>query len=299
MDLRHFRCFLAVADCLHFSRAAELLHISPPALTKHIQEAEKMLGVRLFNRTKRSVSLTSAGEIFQVEARQALEQFAQAELSVRRAGRGEIGRLEVGYVASTAYSGVLQRELSAFRRLYPDLEVNPREGALAKLPQYIDGGTLDVAFLRPPVTYPAGIDAVLIARERFVVALHDGSPHAKSKRIDPAQLRNERFILPEQESGTLEVGRRGAFHPNIVTRPGRLVAVVTMVSLGTGIAIVPHSVVDRIIIPDVSYREIEGNIVPSEIAVAYRRHEKAPAVRAFIEQIRGTAAANAARSAHT
>lgn len=291
MDLRHFRCFLAVADCLHFSRAAELLHISPPALTKHIQEAERLLGVRLFNRTKRSVSLTSAGEIFQVEARRALDQFAQAELSVRRAGRGEIGRLEVGYVASTAYSGVLQKALSTFRKLHPDLEVNPREGALAKLPQYIEGGTLDVAFLRPPVTYPAGIEAILISRERFVVAVHNDSPHAQLDEIEPAQLSREHFILPEQESGTLEVGRRGGFHPHIVARPGRLVAVITMVSLGAGIAIVPHSVVDRIIIPDVSYREIEGSIVPSEIAVAYRRHEKAPAARAFIEQIRQTARA--------
>jgi DNA-binding transcriptional LysR family regulator len=271
-----------------------LLRISPPALTKQIQEAERMLGVRLFNRTKRSVSLTSAGEIFQIEARRALDQFAQAELSVRRAGRGEIGRLEVGYVASTAYSGVLQRELTMFRKNYPDLAVNPSEGEMAKLPQLIEVGTLDVAFLRPPVTYPAGIDAIVISRERFVVALHADSPLAKSETIRPEELRNERFIFPEQEAGTMEIGRRGGFHPQIVTRPGRLIAVVTMVSLGSGIAIVPHWVVDRLLIPDVTYREIHGEVVPSEIAVAYRRHEKAPAARAFIEQIRKSAAANEA-----
>lgn len=292
MNLRHFQCFLAVADCLHFSRAAELLDISPPALTKHIQEAERLLGVRLFNRTKRSVSLTSAGEVFHIEARRALDQFAQAELAVQRAGRGEIGQLEVGYVASTAYGGVLQRELSAFRKNYPNVEVNPREGAMAKLPQYVEAGTLDVAFLRPPVTYPAGIDAIVISRERFVVALHKDSPLAQLATIPPSQLRNERFILPEQEAGTLEVARRGGFHPEVVTRPGRLVAVVTMVSLGSGIAVVPHSIVDRIVLPDVSFREIEGEIVPSEIALAYRRHEKAPATRAFIDQVRKSAAAN-------
>ncbi|WP_454726893.1 MULTISPECIES: LysR family transcriptional regulator [Cupriavidus] len=286
MELRHFRCFMAVADCLHFVRAAELLHISPPALTKQIQEAERMLGVRLFHRTTRSVSLTSAGEVFQVEARRALEQFAQAEESVRRAGRGEIGRIEVGYIASTAYSGVLQAELSIYRKHYPDLEVNLREGALARLPQLIEAGTLDVAFLRPPVTYPVGIDGIVIARERFVLALHAESPLARLDVVHPAQLRDERFILPEQESGTLEIGRRGQFHPQIVTRPGRLVAVVTMVSLGSGVAVVPHSVVDHIVIPDVVYREIHGGVVPTEIAVAHRRHEKAPAVRAFIRQVR-------------
>jgi DNA-binding transcriptional LysR family regulator len=286
MDLRHFRCFLAVADCLHFSRAAELLHISPPALTKQVQALERALGVRLFNRTKRSVSLTSAGEIFRLEAQQAIAQFAQAEESARRAGRGEIGRLEIGYVASAAYSGVLQRELSNFRRTHPDLQLNPFEGSLARLPQMIEAGTLDVAFLRPPVTYPTGIDAAVILRERFVVALHSDSPLARSKVIRPLQLRDEHFIIPEQEFGTLEIGRRGRFHPHIVARPGRLVAVITMVSLGAGVAVVPESVVERILIPDVSYHEIQGRVVPSEIAVAYRRHEKAPAVRAFIAQIK-------------
>lgn len=293
MDLRHFRCFMAVADCLHFSRAAALLGISPPALTKQIQEAERTLGVRLFNRTKRSVSLTSAGEIFQIEARRALDQFAQAELSARRAGRGEMGHLEVGYVASTAYSGVLQRELSIFRKSYPDLAVNPSEGAMAKLPQLIEAGTLDVAFLRPPVTYPAGIEAIIIERERFVVALHTDSALTQSETIRPEQLRNERFVLPEQEAGTMEIARRGGFHPQVVTRPGNLISVLTMVSLGSGIAIVPHSVVDRLLIPDVTYREIHGEVVPSEVAVAYRRHEKAAAARAFIAQIRKNAAGHA------
>lgn len=286
MDLRHFRYFVAVADCLHFSRAAEILDISPPALTKQIQDAEKMLGVRLFNRTKRSVSLTSAGEVFLGEARRALDQFVHAEEAVRRAGRGEIGRVEIGYVASTAYSGVLQKELSIYRKNYPDLEVNLHESSLVRLPQLVEAGTLDVAFLRPPITYPVGIEGMVIARERFVLALREDSELSQLDVVPPARLRNERFILAEQQSGMLELGRRGEFHPNIVARPGRLVAVITMVSLGTGLAVVPESVVNHIVIPGVIYREIEGGIVPTEIAVAYRRHEKAPAIRAFIRQIR-------------
>jgi DNA-binding transcriptional LysR family regulator len=285
MDLRHFKSFMAVADCLHFTRAAERLNISVPALSKQIKETEQALGTRLFNRTKRAVSLTSAGEIFWVEARRALEAVEQAEESARRAGRGEIGRIEIGYVASTAYSGILQTELDKFRNDYPDLEISLREGALERLPQLIDAGTIDVAFLRPPLTYPVGIEGIVISRERFVVALHMTSSLASSKVIRPAQLAHERFILPEQQSGTLEVGRRGGFHPQIIARPGRLVAVVTMVSLRMGVAVVPDALVDHIAIPQVVYRDIQGSVVPTEIAVAYRRHEKSPAVRAFIRQL--------------
>ncbi len=288
MDLRHFKSFITVADCLHFTRAAELLNISVPALSKQIKEAEEALGTRLFNRTKRTVSLTAAGEIFWVEAKRALDAVEQAEESARRAGRGEIGRIEIGYVASTAYSGILQTELDKFRNDYPDLDVNLREGALERLPQLIDAGTIDVAFLRPPLTYPVGIEGIVVSRERFVVALHATSPLSSSKIVQPAQLAGERFILPEQQSGTLEVGKRGGFHPQIVARPGRLVAVVTMVSLRMGVAVVPDAVVNHIAIPDVVYRDIQGSIVPTEIAVAYRRHEKSPAVRAIIRQLHGT-----------
>lgn len=91
MELRHFRCFLAVARSLHFSRAAAELGISPPALSKQIQETERFLGARLFLRTKRSVALTAAGEVFLGEAQRAMQQIGQAQEAARRAGRGELG----------------------------------------------------------------------------------------------------------------------------------------------------------------------------------------------------------------
>jgi DNA-binding transcriptional LysR family regulator len=92
-------------------------------------------------------------------------------------------------------------------------------------------------------------------------------------------------VVPEQEAGTAEIGRRGRFTPRIVARPGSLSAVLTEVSLGAGCAIVPHAVVDHVRMPGVCYRELAGKTIPSEIAAAYRRHEKAPAVRAFIAQL--------------
>ncbi|WP_422965697.1 LysR family transcriptional regulator [Undibacterium sp. TJN25] len=284
MELRHFRCFAAVAENLHFSRAAEQLGISPPALTKQIQEIERVLEVRLFLRTKRSVSLTSAGEVFWEEVRRTLEQAAHAEDVARRAGRGEIGRIEIGYVASASYSGLLQAEVARFRKAYPQVSINLAEAAMDTLPLMVSNGNLDLAFVRPPIAIPADAVMSTLLHEKFVAALPELSPLARLPSLRPADMAGQLFVLPEQASGTIEVGRRGRFSPRTHQNAGGLVAVITLVSLGQGVAIVPASVVDRIRMPGVVFREIAGKEIPSEIAIVSRRHEKSPVVRAFIRQ---------------
>lgn len=285
MELRHFRCFLAVARSLHFSRAAAELGISPPALSKQIQETERFLGARLFLRTKRSVALTAAGEVFVGEAQRAMQQIGQAQEAARRAGRGELGRVAVGYVASAVYAGVLQEQIAAFRDSYPGLQVDAHEYPMQQLPFMLDQGRIDLAFLRPPLFYPEGVVSTVVLRDRFVIAVPAASALAQLEVIATRQLGNQNFIVPEQENGTLEIGRRGRFSPRIVDRPGSLVSVLSAVSLGVGCAVVPHSVVASINIPGVSYREVAGKMIASEIAVAYRRFEKAPAVQAFITRL--------------
>ena len=107
LELRHIRCFVSVAKHLHFSRAAEELGIAPPSLTRQIQEAERLLGVRLFHRTKRSVTLSAAGEAYLAEALVALDHLSRGEELAQSVERGESGRIEVGYVGSAVYAGVL------------------------------------------------------------------------------------------------------------------------------------------------------------------------------------------------
>ena len=286
MELRHFRCFTAVAETLHFARAAEQLGISPPALTKQIQEIERLLDVRLFQRTKRSVSLTSAGEVFLEEALRTLQQAARAEDAARRAGRGEIGRIEIGYIASAAYSGLLQTEVARFRADYPLVQLNLIEAPMDTLPVSVSNGTLDLAFIRPPVPCPPDVNFMILLYDDFVAALPENSPLAKHEAVPAAALASECFILPEQASGTMEVGRRGGFVPRTLRNPGGLVAVVTLVSLGQGVAIVPASVMQRVNMPGVTYRQIEGKIIPGAIALASRKHEKSPVVRAFLKQLK-------------
>ena len=320
LELRHFRCVLAVAHSLHFARAAVELGLSPPALTKQVQETERLLGTRLFQRSKRAVALTAAGQLFVAEAARALAQMEQAQEVARRAGRGELGRLEIGYVASAAYSGVLQGQFARFRASHPGIHISAREYAMDTLPALLDQGRVDLAFVRPPLHCPEGIAMVVLLRDRFVLAVQADSPLARlpagqtveavkevkaveaveavnavetlaAAAVQAAALAQQAFIVPEQEWGTVEVSRRGGFAAQVVSRPGSLVAVLTEVSLGVGCAIVPHSVMASVQLPGVLFRELAGPPIRSEIAAAFRRHEQAPAARAFIAQLRAAALA--------
>ena len=163
LELRHFRCVLAVAHSLHFARAAVELGISPPALTKQVQETESLLGTRLFQRSKRAVALTAAGELFVLEAARALAQLAQAQEVARRAGRGELGRLEIGYVASAAYAGVLQGQFARFRASHPGIHISAREYPMETLPDLLDQGRVDLALLKGS---PAIVDGYARSYER-------------------------------------------------------------------------------------------------------------------------------------
>ncbi|VBP28355.1 LysR family transcriptional regulator [Burkholderia pseudomallei] len=284
LELRHVRAFLCVARHLHFARAADELDIAPPALTRLVQDAERLLGVRLFHRTRRSVALSAAGAAYLGEAQAALAHLARGRERAALAERGEIGRIELGYVSSAAYAGVLQRTVGAFRDAHPRIRVDVREVPMSEVAARLDAGTLDAAYVRPPLPLPDGVSTHTVHRDVFVVAVHGQSPLVARASIRPAALAGERFVVPEQALGTLEVARRGRFEPIVDARPGALVAVLAHVSVSGGVAIVPKALVGCVSLPGVAYRPIEGKPIASEVAVAYRRHEKAPAVRAFVRQ---------------
>ncbi|BBU32682.1 LysR family transcriptional regulator (plasmid) [Burkholderia sp. THE68] len=282
VELRHVRCFLSVARHLHFARAAEELGIAPPALTKQIQEAERLLGVRLFHRTKRSVALTAAGEAYLGEAVSALDHLARAAERAALAERGELGKIVIGYVGSAVYSGVLQATVRGFRAGHPLVEIGIEEIVMREAGALLMEGRIDIAYVRPPVPYPEGVEARTVHRDDFIVALPADSPLAASEVIAPTQLRDQSFVVPEQESGTLDVARRGRFTARVVAQPGTLADVLAHVSLGGDVAVVPRSLAQCVTVPGVAYREIAGKAVPSEVAMVYRRFERAPAVKAYL-----------------
>ena len=286
-ELRHLRSVLAVAKHLHFARAADELGIAPPSLTRQVQQTERLLGFRIFYRTKRSVALTGAGEVWLKEATAALASLERAHELGQLAERGELGRIQVGYVASAAFTGVMQRTVIAFREQRPHVDVQAAEIPMEEIPAMLADGRLDVAYVRPPMSYPDGVQAITVHQDDFVIAMPERSPLAAYASIKASQLRHATFALPEQEFGTYEVARRGRFQPLIGQRPARLAAVIACVSLGGMVGVVPRSVCDCIAIPGVVYRPLAGKPVRSEIALAFRRYERSQAVRAFLRYARG------------
>jgi len=286
MEIRHFRYFLCVAQHGHFTRAAEQLGIAPPTLSRQIQDMERELGVRLFERNQREVNLTAAGQALLLEAEQAVRQFDAAQLGAQRAGRGESGLIELGYVASAAYSGILQAQVTRFSAAHPNVRLNIRETPMVDLPAQVRDGQLDIAYVRSPMELPDELDAIALHQEGFVLALPASSRINELKSIPASRLAEETFILPEQISGTLEVASLGGFEPRVGPQPGSLVAVITLVSLGQGVAIVPESVVARIRLPQVTYRPVEHCQASSWLSAIHRRFEKAPAVMRYIDSAR-------------
>nr|WP_315405780.1 LysR family transcriptional regulator [uncultured Pseudomonas sp.] len=286
MEIRHFRYFLSVARLGHFTRAAEQLGIAPPTLSRQIQDMERQLGVRLFERSQREVCLTAAGEALLPEAEQAVRQFDAAQLGAQRAGRGDVGRIELGYVASAAFSGLLQQQVTRFSQAHPGVVLNIREQPMAESPALVRDGVLDIAYVRTPMDLPDELVAMDLHEEGFVLALPASSRLNELPQIMAARLATETFILPEQISGTLAVAAQGGFVPRLGPQPGSLVAVITLVSLGQGVALVPESVLQHITLPQVSYRRIADSQPTSCLTVLHRRFEKAPAVMRYIEALR-------------
>ncbi|HWM81286.1 MAG TPA: LysR substrate-binding domain-containing protein [Pseudolabrys sp.] len=296
MELRHMKHFVVVAEELHFSRAAERLRISPPTLTEQIQNLERDLGVRLLHRTKRTVALTEAGSRFLEEARLTLRQAERAEIAAQQAGRGEVGRVEIGYVSSASCTGLLSQAIADYRRTHPMVYLNIRKIETPLQLEQLTEGHLDIGFLRPPSRYPLGISGLVISQQRLVLVLPTGHRLANVKMVLSSMLADESFIVPsfERDAGiyqhTAELGQQGGFQIRMEGRAPDFFTIVTMVASGFGIAVVPQSC-SCIQIPGVVYRPLEPQQSPAELAAAFRRDERAPAVRMFIDQLRRMAKA--------
>lgn len=291
MEFRHLRYFIAAAEELHFARAAERLDIAAPTLTVQIQELERDLHARLFVRSRSGVSLTPAGEAFLEEARLTVAQFERARSVGQRAGRGEVGRIEIGYVGSAAFAGVLQSQVQRFRDAWPDVAIVATEHPMEALPDLLEEGGIDIAFARLPMSLPSSLSSHVLLHDVFCAALP--SAHVLAGASSPLRakaLAGETFLLPEQALGTYEIGRRGRFTPRIGDAPGSLLAVLAQVSLGTGVAIVPSVLKDVVSIPGVRFKPLAGKPIPSGVAAVFRRHERSAAVARFVAQLRDTVA---------
>jgi DNA-binding transcriptional LysR family regulator len=291
MELRHLRYFVAVAEKLHFSRAAEHLNISTPTLSHQIQALETMLGAQLLSRKKKSaVTLTQTGKRFLEEARATLRQAENAELVGKQAARGDIGSISLGYILSASCIGLLPELIEAFRKGNPGVSLQISRMETFPQMKAIVEGDLDIGFIRAPQRYPAELTGFVVDRHPYFVAIPEGHPLARRKQITPAILAKERFV-----SGPLEMdvgfwGNLGAISKagqslNIAGRTSDIFSLLTLVAAGVGLGII-SAPMQNVAIPGVVCRKITGALQEAEIAVVYRKSESAPAVKSFIQRLR-------------
>ena len=289
MELRHLRYFVAVAEELHFSRAAARLNIAAPTLSAQIQALETMLGAQLFTRKTRSVALTHVGKRFLEEARATLKQASQAELVGRRAARGDTGSVAVGYVLSAVCGGFMPSAIEQFRRQHPDVSFQLNKMETIPQMKALSDGALDVGFTRAPDRYPAGLTGFIIDRQPFWLAMPEGHRLAAYKEVTPDMFIGEHFVatLLEMEMGfwsNMRVIPSGA-QTRIVTRVPDALSVLAAVAAGMGIAVL-SAALSRIAIPGVAFRKISKITRTSDHAVVVRKNEGAPVVKAFVSLLR-------------
>lgn len=298
MELRHLRYFVAVAEELSFSRAAERVYLSQPALSQQIRKLEEELGVVLLYRTKRRVELTEAGRILLEGSRQALVQIEQTTRAVREAGGVEGSHLKVGfpeYANHTLVADILQ----AFRKRYPGVELEEHEMfLLQQTPRQVSmlrDGSLDVGFLLLPVDD----DALMLERVlgiELVAALPEGHPLAAREEVPMRELAGERLIMfprrfhPNSYDYIMECCREAGFNPDVVQRnePQLYSGATTyrMVSSGAGIGIVAVPVVSTSRPGGVVFRPLREPTPVLNLAAAWRREDSSPNLQAFLGVVR-------------
>lgn len=285
VDLRQLRAFLAVADELHFGRAAERLRIAQPALSQQIRRTERELGIDLFVRTSRSVALTAAGRVLQGRARSLLDQAARDLDEVVRVGRGEAGRLDVGFVVSALPLGPIER-VQAFRQRYPLVRVELTEGYSSSLLARIVRGELDLAVVRDPDPHPA-VRFLPFRRERFVAAVPRGHRLAERTSIRGTELIDDPFVFFPAAAGAVATERNLApvvvdgRRPEIVQEATTWATVLHLVGAGLGVTIAPESA--TLAAPDtVVLLPLEDDPHRSELVWAVRADDDREILRNFI-----------------
>lgn len=296
MDVRQMKYLVAVVDAPGFARAAERLNVAQSALSRQIRLLEEEIGVRLIERNKRAtLRLTEAGALFLPEARAALDRFAGVEELGRRLGRGEIGRVKIGYVGSAIFSGALAAATSAYRRHRPDVEIEVAEMESPRQLEAIAAGRIDVGFFRPQSDRPPSVDTVVVLREPVILALHRDHPLAAPERpIAARELAGSRFVVPltDDEAGFARyvsaIAEVGGFSAEISHRVPDFVSVLNLVGLGFGLAAVP-TCLERVRPPEVVYRPFLDCRFEADLTGGYRRGERSPAVADFVRVMRDLA----------
>ena len=288
MELRHLRYFIAVAEELHFTRAAERLHIGQPPLSQSIQALEADIGAQLFARTRRSVRLTEAGKLFLADARRILALAEQASETARRAERGEAGELRIGFTFTTPLTPLFATVINHYRNEYGAVSLTLHEMATTPQLDALEKRELDLAFIRPPEhALPDNIAAIELRRDRLMAVLPKQLPVARKKTVALGELAHLPFVMYPPGSGTsiyhqiLRLCRESGFVPQVGQEAKEASTIIALVAAGCGVSVLPASF-DRIRMDGVCYRPLSDAAATTALLLAYRKEDDAPLVDAFV-----------------
>jgi DNA-binding transcriptional LysR family regulator len=296
MELRQLRYFLAVAEELHFTRAAAFLHVAQPAVSHQIRQLEEEIGAKLLERTNRRVRLTPAGNIFRDRARVALEQAARAASDAGMVGRGDAGSVSVG-VGSSAVWTILPGLLRRFQRIAPAAAIDIREMEPSEQMEALRHGTLDFGLLRAAVKDPE-LDSIVISSEKIIVALPERHRAASQRRVDLRTLAKETIVLPRRQSmpASNEIAllacERAGFTPAKMITTRFMQTALCLVAGRLGFALVPELFGHNLRVRGVVYRPLAGTAPRTELTAAWRKDNSLPLAHRFQNELRSLAASH-------
>ena len=299
MDLRQLRSFVAVAEEMHFGRAAERLHVAPTALSRLVRALEDEIGVRLLTRTTRAVTLTRAGLGFLEDAKAILSRTEDAARSAREAADGGGLTLRVGAIDSASAS-FLPAAINALRAVLPDVDLRLTETMTAPQLQMLRTGRLDLALIRPPMT-ASEFPFEVLRRERLVALLPDGHPLATQTSVVIADLAKAPIIIPAKRARPYAYDLVMAYFataglvPRILQETTEKPAMLAMVAAGMGVALAPDWT-ETLSRPGVSFRPIDGVRLDPDpagaiIGMAWRAQQRHSARDVLMDAIRKSAGA--------
>ncbi|KWU50082.1 MULTISPECIES: LysR family transcriptional regulator [Pseudomonas] len=289
MELRHLRYFIAVAEELHFGRAAQVLGISQPPLSQQIQALEQEVGARLFERTNRRVELSEAGRLFLQEARLVLAQVDKAADVARRAQSGELGELKIGFTSSAPFNSSIPQAIFAFRQAFPAVHLNLQEMSSTEVAESLVDESIQVGLMRP-LPLPDSLGVIELMHEPLVAVLNAGHPlvDGSERGLHLAQLAQEPFVFFPRTYGSglyaqlLNLARDAGFSPHFAQEAGEAMTIIGLVAAGLGVSVLPASY-QRIRIDGVVYRTLLDQEAVTAVWLVQRKGAQSPMAKAFVE----------------
>jgi len=284
------RYFLAVAEELHFTRAAARLGIQQPPLSQQIRQLEDELGARLFRRLTRGVELTEPGALLRQEARRILEQVERTKAAVQGLARGNSGHIRVGFSNASYFNPVVSQVICDFRERFPDVVLTPFQSVTAELVRALHEARVDVAFLRAPFD-DDGLASELVVEEPLVAVVQEVHPLAAQRDVALVALAREPFLMfpratsPGFYDSIISACQQAGFSPRLGQEAPDIPSLVHLVGAGFGVSVVPMALT-QIQAPGAVYLPISGERPMAWTRLGSRRHEASEAVRNFIATAR-------------